>query len=251
MSIGSSKSTRRDIRGSSASSSAKSGTSSTATGEDSDFMDLQSTVGNAALAALVAAGSESTASQSQSTRFTGMQRATLLASNERLLLAAMVYSESMAATEVTDEMRALAAVGQNRVDHMLENPEDQELFGSTNMQDVVQDPLQFEEYGQSSYMTFNDAARFNSQFKSESDLQHALAAIEAAAEIENAGNPFSDDYLVFSADDEVQHSERLDESSKVTYGALTFWAFTAPTIKKLEEEETAAEVEQTGEPGAA
>jgi hypothetical protein len=122
---------------------------------------------------------------------------------------------------------------------MRENPDDETLFGTSDMQELVRDPFQFEEYGQSAHMVFNDAARFNAEFASEQDLQHALAAIKAAAEIEGAGNPFSNDYLVFSSDDDVQHSDRLDQSTKATYGSLTFWAFAPQAARKTEEEEEA------------
>ncbi|GEM_PF-2885755 len=243
LSQGFNKTARRATRGSTQTGTAAA--TSTTGSETSEMVDLQASMGNAAVASLVA--QDAAASTQDRTRFSSLERATLLASSERMALATMVYSESTPSTEINDEMRALAAVGQNRVDHMRDNPEDQELFGAGAMHDVVQDPFQFEQYGQAPHLVFNDAARFNAEFADQADLEHALAAIQAAAEIENAGNPFSDDYLVFSADEEIPHADRIDESTKVTYGALTFWAFTAQTARKVEEEEQAeAEVDATG-----
>jgi hypothetical protein len=216
----------------------------TATDQNSEFANMQSAMGNAAVASMLAQqGSETT---SERTRFSALERATLLASSERMALAQMVFSESTPSVELTDEMRALAAVGQNQLDHMEENPQDQGLFGTNDIVDVLQDPFQYEEYGQSSQKVFNDAARFNAEFDSEQDLQHALRAIEAATEIENAGNPFNDDFLVFSADEEIPHADRIDETSKTTFGALTFWAFTSGTTKKFEEEETSSTLHDLG-----
>lgn len=240
MSQGSSRSTRRASGGTPTTTTAAS--TSTTTGGDTELADLQGSVGNAAVASMLA---QETAAKG-STRFSSLQRATLLASTDRLVLASMVFSESTASTEVTDEMRALAAVGQNRSDHMREHPEDDVDFGSTDLTEVVQDPFQFEQHAQSKHMAFNDAARFNSEFASEQELQHAVAAIEAAAEIEAAGNPFTDDYLVFSKDEEVPHADRIDETTKVQYGALTFWAFAPRNVRKADEEELAVVAQDAG-----
>ncbi len=211
-----------------------SGGSSTSV-KQTDLNDFDEGHGNAALAAVLAG--QNKAGPGGVHRFNESTRGSLLAGNDRLLLAAMIYSESTPSEVVNDEMLALACVGRTRVEHLAQHPEDAEILGAASYQQQLEDPLQFLGKPTSQYTTFMDAARFNAGFATEEALKHAEAAIAAAMEIYNVGNPFEDDYMIFCASGEVPHAEMIDPSTRAQYGALIFWAIKPQQVVEQEEEE--------------
>ncbi len=204
--------------------------------------DLQREVGNAEVQQMLQGNDEF--------RLPSEMRARLASDSELLLIAASTFSESEQSDRMTEEMLALATVATNQLEHAA--TADDELFGSAAARNVLSDKEQFEEYGQSSYQTFWEALRFDKGFESSEQLQHAKAAIQAAEEIQDSGNPFQHEFMTFSDSSEARvMGERIDDRTRVQYGQNFFWALSKdPTVLAAlgedEEEESLLGVAEMG-----
>ena len=224
-----------------------------ATGPDAELgqqelVDQQSSMGNAAVSGLIGQ-EQSQEEESGEYHLPESLRWKLLADNEHLYLAAAVYGETEQISkrdEFSEEMWALAQCGYNQVEHTLEHPEDQMLFGaeSHNMRAATENTLMFEEHGMDRYRDFFYAARFGKAFTCKEDLETAIAVITTAESVINEeDSPLADQYMVFSERSESPVPERTDASSRIQYGRFYFWAFAEEEETEKEEEEEEVETD--------
>jgi hypothetical protein len=154
-------------------------------------------------------------------------RARLLSSNDMVSLASLVYSQCSPASEVTKEMLAIASVHWNRYWHTKSNAADQKEFGRPNFEEMAiplfqAQPFHFQPQG---YRGFQDAAKFNGGFQSQQEVDTAIAAIRAADQIMNSGNPFPHEFMYLGVDPKSPVPERTDARTHMKFGKLHFWAF--------------------------
>ena len=152
-------------------------------------------------------------------------RAQLLSDYTISKMAAAVFAEVQDSKGTTEEMKALAVAVWNQSQAVRSSATERDFFKANNMDQLFDNELMYQNYGLDRHLDFHEAVSFGTEFESAERLQTALAVVETVTQVVESGNPLPQDYMVFSHTGVCPTPERVDESTRIQYGGLTFWAF--------------------------
>ena len=215
------------------------GSSVSSVAEDLPSVDFQEVQGNEFINDMIKGGQSE---QSQQTALAALPlpaevRWRLLASTDIQTLASLIYSQCTPAESVTKEMLAIGSVFFNRWEQTIAHPEDQKEFGAANFEGLLFQvqrmmPLAYHPDREGA---FHHAARFGGELGTQSDVNTAVAAIQAAEQIYTGVNPFPDKYMYLDISGSSPNPDRTDFRTHVQYGKLHFWSLKTATANQSEQ----------------
>lgn len=152
-------------------------------------------------------------------------RAHVLSDTAISKMAAAVFAEAQNAKGGSEEIMALAVAVWNQSEALRLNPAEREAFGANNLDQLFENELMFENFGLDRHRMFHEAVAFGNGFQTQEQADTAVSVIDTVTQVVESGNPLPREYMVFSRRGLCPMPERVDQTSKIQFGALTFWAF--------------------------